>query len=113
MAFIGASVISKFISFLIDKFLCWLLRMKELSAMDEFFLYDDKNSLANTCICTNFTPFKFEEMSAYFKLKFGQLDNFRVRLYDIFGKQYFKKLTMEEWDEVWPRVAINVTHVHT
>lgn len=81
--------------------------------MDEFFLYDDNESLSNTCIVFKNEAFKFETMSAYFKQKFGEFPAFRVRLYDLFGKQYFKRLSKQEWDEVWPRICVNVTHIHT
>ena len=81
--------------------------------MDEFFLYDDEKSLSNTCIATSFTPFKFEEMSNYYKEKFRASKAFKVRLYDLFGKQYFKALSDAEFDEIWERIAINVTHIHT
>ena len=70
IALVGGTVIHKLIAGIIDKFLCWVLGMRNMSTMDEFFLYDDENSLSNTCIVGNFTPFKFEEMSAYFKQSF-------------------------------------------
>ena len=71
MSLIGASIIYKMFARIIDMFFCWLFTMKELSTMDEFFLYDDEKSLSNTCIVGNFTPFEFEAMSAHFKDKLG------------------------------------------
>ena len=60
--------------------------MKELSTMDEFFLYDDNESLSNTCIVATMEPYKFEILSAFYKKKFGEAKAFRVRVYDLFGK---------------------------
>ena len=86
LALFGGTFIYKIITAIIDKFFCWLLNMKELSTMDEFFLYDDDKSLSNTCIVAKLTTFEYESMSEHYKKKFGEADAFRVRLYDLFGK---------------------------
>lgn len=113
LALIGGSIFYKLVAAIVDKFFCWLLNMKRLSTMDETFLNDDDKSLSNISIVAMTEPFKYETMDAFFKKKFGESYAMKVRLYDLFGKQYFKSLTEEEWDEMWPKLSTDVKHIHT
>ena len=81
--------------------------------MDEFFLYDDDTCLANTAILASFTPFKFEEMRDHFAKKLKAIIPMRVRLQELFGKQYFIKMTEEEYDEIVPKIWLEKTGIHT
>jgi len=64
--FVGTAIYKCF-SKLIDLILCKMLNMKTLKPFDEFFLYDDPNSLSNVCMVLNFQErFDSEKLSKYY-----------------------------------------------
>ena len=93
----GGSVIYKLIFKLVDYILCKLYNMTTLSVFDEFFLYDDNKSLANTTLSTSFTKFEYEPMRDYLLREWTKIVPLRCKITNYFGKQYFKTMTVDEY----------------
>jgi hypothetical protein len=80
-----------------------LLNLKSLRPLDEFFLYDSRNSPSNTTVVLTTEKFKYEQMRDYLKKNF--YDDFpmnKLRLVTLFGKFYYEQMTDKEFDEKWP-----------
>ena len=90
-----------------------MFNLTELGVFDEFFLYDDDKSLANTTLSCSFTKFEFKPMNDYLMKGFGSIPPLRCKITDLFGKQYFKKLSVEEFELFWPKMCVEVENIHT
>jgi hypothetical protein len=70
LAFLGGSIIVKFCSMIVDKFLCYLFNMKSLGPLDELFVHDDENCLSNVGVLFSTEKFSYEMMNDYLKKSF-------------------------------------------
>ena len=64
------AVAYKIISKIVDWILCKVFKLRTMSVFDEFFLADEKKSVASGFM--RFEKFDFDQMSAYIKKNFAQ-----------------------------------------
>ena len=67
------AVAYKILSKIVDWILCKVFKLRTMSVFDEFFLADEKKSVASGFI--RFEKFDFDYMSAHIKLNFAQQIN--------------------------------------
>ena len=71
---------------------------ESLGAFDSVFLLDDKNNYSNILGCMFFEKFEFESMKDYLLGKTENLHKCRSKLVKVFGINFFKKISKEEWE---------------
>lgn len=64
------AVAYKILSRIVDWFLCRVFKLRTMSVFDEFFLADEKKSVASGYM--RFEAFEFDKMSAYLKQNFAE-----------------------------------------
>ena len=112
LAFLGGSVFYKFVLKIVDLILCQIYNMSPLNYIDQFFYHDTDENLANTSMVLSFTKFEFQNMSDHLRKGFKALP-LRCKIVEIFGSPYFKKMTEEEFDRIWPEICIEENTIHT
>ena len=93
IALILGAIAYGIISKLIDKILMTFLPLKKMNSLDEFWLYDDKDSLSNVSALFSLHRTKFEVIQKFFYHEFcTKLPKTRCKLVKIFGKYYWKEM---------------------
>lgn len=58
-----------------------MLNMKTLMPFDEFFLYDDPNSLANIMLLMGFDKFEFQSFQKYLYDQLQIIPGMKIKIY--------------------------------
>lgn len=113
IALIMGAIAYAIISKIIDKILMTFLPLKKMNSLDEFWLYDDKDSLSNVSALFTLEKTKFEVIQNWFYNEFcSKLPKTKCKLVKIFGKYYWKEMGKEEFDKKFPEIIIKVTGIH-
>lgn len=108
-----ATVLYKAIDKAIEKMVCWWKNLDPVEAMDELSMYDGNGGLANISAVLTFDKFEYESFSKYLHSKNREIQAMRRVMYSFMGKYYFKKLSKEQYDAMWPTLCSKVEGVHT
>ena len=84
-----------------------------LGAFDSVFLLDDEQNYSNILGCMIFEKFEFESMRDYLFDKTENLHKCRSKLVKVFGIDFFKKMSKEEWDLKKDEVIVQKMNIHT
>lgn len=95
LALLAAGVAYRILKRFIDVLVCRLFDLRTLNAQDEFFMYDDKDSLSNTTVVMFMDKFEYDRMQKDLMLNLGNVPAVRLTLISVLGQYYFKNLTKD------------------
>lgn len=111
LALVAAGIVYKVLHRLYDAIVCRLFNLRTLNGQDEFFMYDDKNSLSNTSVLLLTDKFEFASMRDYLLKQVEVVPAIRRTIVSILGQFYFQQLSIEEFRAKWPQVCLEVKGV--